>query len=108
MNRDDVLVWLSLAWLVALCGTAIWAQFWPAYDIFRSPFSLAALVGRNWRSSRSSPWHALLVVNDQASSATATMISAINVAVSTGDSVQNGPSTFVPMQPTDKQAGTIY
>jgi len=24
MNRDDVLVWLSLAWFVALCGGAIW------------------------------------------------------------------------------------
>ena len=34
MNRDDVLVWLSLAWLVALCGAAIWVLFWPAYDIF--------------------------------------------------------------------------
>ncbi len=27
MNRDDVLVWLSLAWFVALCGAAIWAFF---------------------------------------------------------------------------------
>jgi hypothetical protein len=34
MNRDDVLVWLSLAWLVALCGAAIWVLFGPAYDIF--------------------------------------------------------------------------
>ena len=31
MNRDDVLVWLSLAWFVALCGAAIWVLFWPAY-----------------------------------------------------------------------------
>jgi hypothetical protein len=32
MNRDDVLVWLSLVWLVALCGAAIWVLFfWPAY-----------------------------------------------------------------------------
>jgi hypothetical protein len=28
MNRDDVLVWLSLAWFVALCGAAIWVLFW--------------------------------------------------------------------------------
>jgi len=28
MNRDDVLVWLSLAWFVALCGAAIWVFFW--------------------------------------------------------------------------------
>ena len=34
MNRDNVLVWLSLAWFVALCGAAIWVLFWPAYDIF--------------------------------------------------------------------------
>ena len=34
MNRDDVLVWLSLAWFVALCGAAIWVLFWPANDIF--------------------------------------------------------------------------
>ena len=27
MNRDDVLVWLSLAWFVALCGAAIWVLF---------------------------------------------------------------------------------
>src|SRR5258708_11424879 len=27
MNRDDVLVWLSLAWFVALCGGAIWVFF---------------------------------------------------------------------------------
>jgi hypothetical protein len=31
MNRDDVLVWLSLAWCVALCGAAIWLLFWPEY-----------------------------------------------------------------------------
>ena len=31
MNRDNVLVWLSLAWFVALCGAAIWVLFWPAY-----------------------------------------------------------------------------
>jgi hypothetical protein len=30
MNRDDVLLWLSLAWFVALCGAAIWALFWLA------------------------------------------------------------------------------
>jgi hypothetical protein len=24
MNRDDVLVWISLAWFVGLCGLAIW------------------------------------------------------------------------------------
>ena len=34
MNRDDVLVWLSLAWFVALCGAAIWVLFWPADNIF--------------------------------------------------------------------------
>ena len=34
MNRDDVLVWLSLAWFVALCGAAIWVLFWPANYIF--------------------------------------------------------------------------
>ncbi len=27
MNRDDVLVWLSVAWFVALCGAAIWVLF---------------------------------------------------------------------------------
>jgi hypothetical protein len=27
MNRDDVLVWLSFAWFVALCGAAIWVLF---------------------------------------------------------------------------------
>ena len=32
MNRDDVLVWLSLVWFVALCGAAIWVLFfWPVY-----------------------------------------------------------------------------
>ena len=25
MNRDDLLIWLSLFWFVALCGLAIWA-----------------------------------------------------------------------------------
>ena len=34
MTRDDLLVWLSLAWLVALCGAAIWVLFWPANNIF--------------------------------------------------------------------------
>ena len=34
MNRDDLLFWLSLAWLVALCGAAIWVLFWPADNIF--------------------------------------------------------------------------
>jgi hypothetical protein len=34
MTRDDVLVWLSFAWFVALCGAAIWVLFWPAYNIF--------------------------------------------------------------------------
>ena len=34
MDRDDVLVWLSLAWFVALCGAAIWVLFWPANYIF--------------------------------------------------------------------------
>ena len=42
MNRDDVLVWLSLAWLVALCGAAIWVLFWPAYDIFGVSWSTEA------------------------------------------------------------------
>jgi hypothetical protein len=27
MNRDDVLVWLSFVWFVALCGAAIWVLF---------------------------------------------------------------------------------
>ena len=27
MNRDNVLVWLSLAWFVALCGAAILVLF---------------------------------------------------------------------------------
>jgi hypothetical protein len=27
MNRDDVLVWLSLVWFVALFGAAIWVLF---------------------------------------------------------------------------------
>ena len=27
VSRDDVLVWLSLAWFVALCGAAIWVFF---------------------------------------------------------------------------------
>ena len=34
VNRDDVLVWLSLAWFVALCGAAIWMLFLPSSDIF--------------------------------------------------------------------------
>jgi hypothetical protein len=24
MSRDDLLFWLSLVWLVSLCGAAIW------------------------------------------------------------------------------------
>ena len=28
VSRGDVLVWLSLAWFVALCGAAIWVFFW--------------------------------------------------------------------------------
>jgi hypothetical protein len=27
MTRDDLLVWLSFAWFVALCGAAIWVLF---------------------------------------------------------------------------------
>jgi hypothetical protein len=27
VTRDDVLVWLSLAWFVALCCAAIWVLF---------------------------------------------------------------------------------
>ena len=27
MTRDDLLVWLSFAWSVALCGVAIWVLF---------------------------------------------------------------------------------
>jgi hypothetical protein len=34
MTRHDLLVWLSLAWFVALCGAAIWVVFWPANNIF--------------------------------------------------------------------------
>jgi hypothetical protein len=33
MNRDDVLVWLSLAWFVALCGAAIWVLFANHHDL---------------------------------------------------------------------------
>jgi hypothetical protein len=34
MNRDDVLFWLLLAWIAALCGAAIWVLFGPANSIF--------------------------------------------------------------------------
>ena len=34
MNRDDMLVWISLAWFVALSGVTIWVLSWPAYRIF--------------------------------------------------------------------------
>jgi hypothetical protein len=34
MDRDDVLVWLSLVGFVALCGATIWVLFWPANYIF--------------------------------------------------------------------------
>jgi hypothetical protein len=34
VNRDDVLVWLSVAWFVALSGAAIWVLSLPAYKIF--------------------------------------------------------------------------
>ena len=27
MNRDDLLIWLSLFWFVTLCGVAIWMIF---------------------------------------------------------------------------------
>ena len=27
MNRDDLLIWLSLFWFVVLCGVAIWVIF---------------------------------------------------------------------------------
>ena len=27
MNRDDAVVWMSMVWLVALCGAAIWIIF---------------------------------------------------------------------------------
>ena len=43
MNRDDVLVWLSLAWFVAVFGAAIWVLSRPACDVSGSLFSLAAL-----------------------------------------------------------------
>jgi hypothetical protein len=33
-TRDDVLVWLSLVWFVALCGAAIWVLSRPASYIF--------------------------------------------------------------------------
>ena len=26
MNRDDLLIWLSLFWFVTLCGVAIWMR----------------------------------------------------------------------------------
>ena len=28
MDRDDLIVCLSLAWFVVLCGVAIWVLFW--------------------------------------------------------------------------------
>jgi hypothetical protein len=34
VNRDDVLVWLTAAGLVAVCGAAIWVLSLPARDIF--------------------------------------------------------------------------
>ncbi len=42
MNRDDVLVWLSLAWFVALCGAAIW----PAMAEIDDPLGLRLGVRR--------------------------------------------------------------
>jgi hypothetical protein len=27
MNRDDVLVWVSIAWFATLCGGAMWLFF---------------------------------------------------------------------------------
>jgi hypothetical protein len=29
MSRDDVLVWISVAWFFTLCGAAIWMIFLP-------------------------------------------------------------------------------
>jgi hypothetical protein len=43
MNRHDLLVWLSLAWFVAVFGAAIWVLSRPACDVSGSLFSLAAL-----------------------------------------------------------------
>ena len=43
-NRDNVLVWLSLAWFVALCGAAIWGAI-----LARILFRLTCLVLRLWR-----------------------------------------------------------
>ena len=34
MNRHDLLVWLSLAWFVAVFGAAIWVLSRPACDVF--------------------------------------------------------------------------
>jgi hypothetical protein len=34
MNRDDLVVWLSLVCFVALCGAAIWVLSRPACDVF--------------------------------------------------------------------------
>ena len=34
MDRNDVLVWLSLVWFVALCGAAIWVLSRPVNYIF--------------------------------------------------------------------------
>ena len=34
LKGDDVLVWLSLTWFVALCGTAIWMLSRPACHVF--------------------------------------------------------------------------
>ena len=33
-DLDDVLVWLSLAWFVTLCGASIWVLSLPAVNIF--------------------------------------------------------------------------
>jgi hypothetical protein len=34
IDRDDLLLWLSLAWFVAVCGAASWVLFWPAHSLF--------------------------------------------------------------------------
>ena len=35
MNRDDVFLWLSIFWFVALCGAAIWAFISSSHIAFR-------------------------------------------------------------------------
>ena len=51
-NRDDVLVWLSLAWFVALCGAAIWVLFFCCKLHFRVALLAMLLMRQPWLNSR--------------------------------------------------------